>query len=1038
MHDFTNNEWQALALLKAIDEPLSAEFIASISPLSQTEQQELLRKGLESGLVAIHHDGSITLARDPSVDVSRRLARINTREHLGALVEKIRRLGMLDTLSVRARLSILVKAGRDNDAALFAEESARRAVRTGSRVEALELLETALSLAEPQRGRPEWDPLFLTIANELCRLRINLIKDIHSIPPLLEQVYPVAERLGDLRTMARCDLVMGLYKYVIGQTAEGFGLIEAGLKQAEALGDEDIMATSAEFRGIYYYLQGMYKEAVDSFEAVARLENLKSGQSVPTFLPQHLASSSALGYCSALLGQYHRAIGVLDSHWRRSRMVKNNRNTCFFEALLGIVLIIMGRRSEAHTHLLAARKEASENGNAAAMHVVMKGLAYYSFFEGDLEDAYRITRETTFTEAIGPQYNWPVTLEMLYAFELKGFEPIRSFGFEQEMERVLAGPNIHLRGVALRLRALQAQSRGENPEVVLSLLEASEADLLKTGDPIELAKTRAEMARVKLLQRDRTSAHNLALMAWEGLGGYGQDLFPDDLVPLLRVGVPPKTGSRRQELIDRFMDLMDEFVPSADRDELLTRLVSAACRFFGAERGGLFWFSGPRDTARPVLRVSYNLDKADVFTDSFRSSLGLVFKAYRNAEPLIMRTGSETNNSEKEDHHTVAVICLPVLMAGDVSGVLYMDNSYIDPDSEVVDRDVVVRVARHIGVSIERIFHYTGMVASNTARAISAKGASEGGDETVRILGRSPAMTTLLTQADQASGTDATMLITGETGVGKELLARRIHEISRRKMGPFVVVDLAAVPEPLVESELFGHEKGSFTGADRQKAGRVELAHTGTLFIDEIGDVPFSAQVKLLRVLQEKSFTRVGGTRAMTSDFRLVAATNRDLARDVAEGRFRQDLYYRLNVVPLRLPALRERGDDVVFLAREFLSQYARKYHRVLPDLKGSDISALLAYPWPGNVRELKNVMERTAILSSGERLQLNLPVSPGIHEDPTFSDRPTLDELQRRYISHVLSLTGGRIGGAGGAAEILGMKRTTLQARMRKLGIRG
>ncbi len=251
-----------------------------------------------------------------------------------------------------------------------------------------------------------------------------------------------------------------------------------------------------------------------------------------------------------------------------------------------------------------------------------------------------------------------------------------------------------------------------------------------------------------------------------------------------------------------------------------------------------------------------------------------------------------------------------------------------------------------------------------------------------------------------------------------------------------MVVDLAAVPEPLVESELFGHEKGAFTGADRQKSGRVELAHTGTLFIDEIGDVPFPAQVKLLRVLQEKSFTRVGGTRTLASDFRLLAATNRDLAKDVAEGRFRQDLYYRLNVVPLRLPLLRERGEDIIFLAKEFLSQYARKYHRVLPDLRDDDIRALMAYPWPGNVRELKNVMERTAILSSGESLQLNLPVSSGIDLEPSFTHRPTMDELQSRYISHVLKMTGGRIGGPGGAAAVLGMKRTTLQARIRKLKI--
>jgi len=1035
MSDLSRKDWQTLAVLRAFDEPAGPDLLAALVPLSPLELQGFLRTGFDAGLIVINTEGDIALTKDLPAELSSQLERINTKERLGTLVDTIRRLGLQDSMSENVRIRLLMKAGRGHDAALLAEEASRRALRADNKQAALALLETALALSSPYTGSSEWAPLFLQTVNEICRLRLNLIRDIHDIPALLEQAYPVAERIGDLRTLTRCDLVMGLYKYVIGQTAEGFRLIGSGLSRADALGDDDILAISAEFRGVYYYLQGTYKEAVDSCETVVRQSSLKSGHAVPTFLPEHLASSSALGYCSALLGQHHRAIGVLDSHWRRSRMVKGNRNSCFFEALLGIVLIIMGRRKEAHAHLESARKEARENGNRAAMHVVMKGLAYYSYFEGDLEEAYRITRDTAFTEAIGPQYNWPVTLEMLYAFELKGFPPIPSFRLEDEMERVLAGPNLHLRGVALRLRALQARGRGEHADVILSLLEASETDLLKTGDPIELAKTRAEMARVKLAQHDRSSARNLTLMAWEGLGGYGQEFFPDDLVPLLRVGAPARIGNPRQDLIDRFMDILDEFVPSADREEILTRIVSAATRFFGAERGGLFWFSGPRETARPVLRSSCNLDRSEVFSESFRSTLGLVFRVFRNGEPLVMRS-DEPGAEGGDRHQTLAVICLPVSLGGQVSGVLYLDNSYIDPGSEVIDRDVVVRVARHISISMERIFHYTGMLEADRSRRSSAQLLDGRAETAGSILGKSPAMTALLTQVDQAAVTDATVLITGETGVGKELLARRIHDMSRRKSGPFVIVDLAAVPETLGESELFGHEKGSFTGADRQKAGRVELAHTGTLFIDEIGDVSLSAQVKLLRVLQEKSFARVGGTRTMASDFRLVAATNRDLARDVAEGRFRQDLFYRLNVVPLVLPPLRERGNDVILLAREFLGQYARKYHRVLPEPTKEDMTALLTYPWPGNVRELKNVMERTAILSSSDSLRLNLPVPSGQAEGSLFTDTPTLDEIQRRYISRILELTGGRIGGPGGAAEILGMKRTTLQARMRKLGI--
>jgi transcriptional regulator with GAF, ATPase, and Fis domain len=885
-------------------------------------------------------------------------------------------------------------------------------------------------------GAPEWDKLFLSVVIETCRLKAHLIDGIHEIPSLLEKARYTAGQLGDRRTLARIDLISGLYRYVIGDARGGFDLIATGLKKVDELGDEEIMAISSEFRAINFYLRGMYKEAVDAFDRVVRSNSVPSLKSIPPFLPEHLASSSGLGYCCALLGQYHRAIGVLDSHWRRSRLKKGDRNTPFYEALLGIVLIIMGRRSEAYTHLKEAQKEALEIDNKQALHVARKGLAYHAYFEGRIEDAYWMTMGTTHTENIGPQYNWPVHLEMLYTFEKQDLLPtIPSLAFEQEMERVLSGPNHHLRGVALRIRALQAQEKGGSHEQVLALLMESEEELLLTGDPVELAKTRAEMARVKLAQQDRPMARNYALMAWEGLSGYGQDFFPDDLVPLLRVGTPPRPGPRKQDLIDRFMDLMDGFIPSADVDEILNRLVASTSRFFGAERGGLFWFSGGRESGRPNLRASYNLDKAEASSEGFRSSFGHILKSFRSGEPLILKGARPAQEVQGE---ALSLFCLPITLRGAVRGVLYLDNSYIEDGSQDIDRDVVVRMSKLLSTSIERIYHYAEIIEADRSKAATM--GSEGPGEEARIIGRSPLMTSLLALADQAAQSDATVLITGETGVGKELLARRIHDSSRRKEGPFVVVTLASIPETLVESELFGHEKGAFTGADRQKPGRVELAHTGTLFIDEIGDVPPSAQVKLLRVIQEKSFVRVGGIRTNVSDFRLVAATNRDLAREIASGRFRQDLFFRLNVIPLTMPCLRDRGDDVIELAREFLRHYSRKYHRVLPSLSQEDIRALKAYRWPGNVRELRNVMERAAILSTRERLQLSLPpvsASPASKDHP-FADTPSMDEMQRRYILHVLELTRGRIGGPGGAAEILGMKRTTLQARMRKLGITG
>ena len=305
------------------------------------------------------------------------------------------------------------------------------------------------------------------------------------------------------------------------------------------------------------------------------------------------------------------------------------------------------------------------------------------------------------------------------------------------------------------------------------------------------------------------------------------------------------------------------------------------------------------------------------------------------------------------------------------------------------------------------------------------------------------AMLALLAHSDQAAQYDAPVLILGESGVGKELIARRIHKMSRRKSMSFIALNLSSIPETLMESELFGHEKGAFTGADRQKMGSLEIADNGTFFIDEVGDIAKSIQVKILRALEEKTFYRVGGTRNIKSDFRLLAATNRDLSKEIELGNFREDLYYRLNVVPITVPSLRERGDDIIYLAEEFLNRYAKRYNRPVPTLTAQNKSWLKDYHWPGNVRELKNVIERLMILSTGDKIEFNMleisdrGLEKSNHSCLPFSDKPTMDDLQRQYIQFILKETNGKVSGPRGAAAILGMKRTTLYSRMKKLGIK-
>ncbi len=320
-------------------------------------------------------------------------------------------------------------------------------------------------------------------------------------------------------------------------------------------------------------------------------------------------------------------------------------------------------------------------------------------------------------------------------------------------------------------------------------------------------------------------------------------------------------------------------------------------------------------------------------------------------------------------------------------------------------------------------------------------------------MGESAALRRVLKDVETVAPTDSTVLIRGETGTGKELIARALHQLSPRRDRTFVKINCAAIPMGLLESELFGHEKGAFTGAITQKVGRFELAHQGTLFLDEVGDIPPELQPKLLRVLQEQEFERLGSTRTVRVDVRLVAATNRDLAQMAADGQFRNDLYYRLNVFPVVLPPLRERREDIPRLVRHFAQKVARRMGRQIETVPTEAMDALVAYPWPGNVRELENVIERAVILSSGPTLHINrddlktpspypLPhLSGGEGRVREQAELPsgaavTLADAERDHIIGVLRETGWVLGGPNGAAARLAMKRTTLQSKMKKLGI--
>jgi formate hydrogenlyase transcriptional activator len=348
------------------------------------------------------------------------------------------------------------------------------------------------------------------------------------------------------------------------------------------------------------------------------------------------------------------------------------------------------------------------------------------------------------------------------------------------------------------------------------------------------------------------------------------------------------------------------------------------------------------------------------------------------------------------------------------------------------------QVARQVAIAVENTLEYEKAIKDRDKEAKQRLYL----EEEIRaqcgaIVGESPTLKATLQMVSVVAPTDSSVLILGETGTGKELIARAIHDLSARRERAFVKLNCAAIPLGLLESELFGHERGAFTGAIAQKLGRFELANHGTLFLDEVGDIPLELQAKLLRVLQEREFERLGGNRTHKVDVRLIAATHRDLPNMVKQSAFREDLYYRLKVFPISVPPLRQRGEDIPVLVRHFIEHYARRMNKRIDEIPSQTMDALVRYPWPGNVRELQNFIERAVILSPHSVLRApTSELEPFQAHGEVNIPTTLLQEVERDHIVRALEASNWTVGGRNGAAERLGMKRTSLLYRMRKLRI--
>ncbi len=518
-----------------------------------------------------------------------------------------------------------------------------------------------------------------------------------------------------------------------------------------------------------------------------------------------------------------------------------------------------------------------------------------------------------------------------------------------------------------------------------------------------------------------------------------------------------QASQRAQERLELLLDLTNRVVSNLSLRDVLREVSANIRRVMQCDGVGID-LPSPEDKKLRLYALDFP-DNPGMIEEGFEppaDEKASPLRVFLSGEPVILSKEEIERESSLPHLKVESLAHVPLIGRGGIVGVLSL-GSWREHAFSQADLSFLGQIARQVAIAVENAWAF-GEVSEIRNKLTQEKLYLEGEIRTElkfeEIVGKSEALRRVLQEVETVAPTDSTVLIYGETGTGKELIARAVHNLSSRQANGFVKLNCAAIPTGLLESELFGHERGAFTGAISQRVGRFELANRGTMFLDEIGEVPLELQPKLLRVLQEREFERLGSTRTLRTDARLIAATNRDLEALVSEQKFRSDLYYRLNVFPVRVPALRERPEDIPLLVRHFVQQFSRRIGKAIDTIPSDTMTTLIKYPWPGNIRELQNVIERAVILTKGPVLNIpsdDLRVSNGnslamaaaasanaaTPSGSSHNMRAVLDDAERQQIIAALEQTNWIVAGPNGAASRLGIKRSTLQSRMQKLGIR-
>jgi len=913
--------------------------------------------------------------------------------------------------------SWLVRAGD-----MFAEQ-----VKYNEAVECYTKAITDLS----RNHQKEADRLFIETVNKYMNM-FSIRSESEWTTSILENALIRAATIKDQAFLCILNLHMAINQWQRINSTKAIKHFKQGWSLAQEVTEPRLVKSIQSLGAYFYYLQGRFGDAIRTYEkSVQNVENFPEDTS-------QLYAVAGIGRSYAAIGQPSQGLGLLDAIRKHCLKIKQNQVAGWAVLQMAYILKGVGRIEDAYKLIIDLKGEAFKPSDIRYQEdlALLQALLYY--WKGNLEESadhlqnyMQIIKEN---KALGmPIASYGYVSKLCWEMEKGNYPKIEGLSLEQAVNHPINSGHVFYKGYGYRYKALMLRKRGAPSKEVLKNLKLSLRWLEESEHHLPIARTRVEIARHFLEQGDEEKARKEAKEAANTLLSHRELPFPDDLKVLVQ------DLNLKDNLLEEILKLTQEITTIRDTKDIEQHIILTAIQIMGAERGAIFLLKKETDESDLVLGAAINLTVEDVNHPSFSISMDIIREVATSGKGVIKTMNRTPGVNDERKQAIRSCICVPMIIKNKLKGVLYFDNRYLSSAFKDSDLEIFTYFASQAAIAMDNAEAYDEVRRLNYKLNNEKQYYKERQLERLHfdnIVGESPGIKNVFKKVMQVADTDTTVLILGETGVGKELIAGTIMQKSSRSDKPYIRVNCSAFSESLIASELFGHEKGAFTGADGQRAGRFELADSGTLFLDEVGDIPMEVQIRLLRVLQTQEFERVGGSTTLRSDFRLIAATNQNLSKLVRSGKFREDLFYRLNVFPIQVPLLKKREADIPMLADYFLKVFSKKLGKSLTHIPDSEMQKLLAYHWPGNVRELQHVIERGVIMSAKSKFRV--PELNTEEQSPAFksSDR-TLAENEKQHILQTLKKTSWKISGPGGAAELLDINYGTLRSRIKKHGIK-